>query len=71
MDGYIVFMLIIIVLVTVLVVRVSEISTSIKALEKCVVYCISREECKEIIEDRMGDTVTHDTLKSLLRITRQ
>lgn len=68
MNAYVVFILVTIVLVTILVVRVSEISTSIRALEKCVVYCISRDECDEIINHKMSDIVTHDTLKSILRV---
>lgn len=70
MNAYVIFILVTIILVTILVVRVSEISTSIKALEKCVIYSISRDECDDIINHKMTDIVTHDTLKSILRIVK-
>jgi hypothetical protein len=68
MYTFVIFIVIVIVLITILVVRVSEISTNIKSLEKCVVYCISRDECNDIISDRMCDTVSNDTLRTLLKI---
>jgi hypothetical protein len=61
--------LLLFVLLTIVVVRLSEISTRLHKLERCVVNVVSHDDCAQILDARLQDYVTSDALRTLVTIS--